>query len=409
MNRTRCWRLVKFGLDEDKGTDAVCRQSDCYRSKCNIQITYRSSFTLLYCLRPTLSEPHAAPFTMTTPEPTPADPHLNHDSSTDHPPYLTTKRDAILKEPRTRETMSAARPPGSSYETGVTKDHRGKNLAPRAKGVKTLADASAVSASAEQKYFDDNGALTSESLAEFITREELDRLGLDQSVLARLWGAQLEPPITKATLSELDLERFSTDPQLRHDVYIDRGVSFRPMVNGPAAKEKRQQASWYWDALVIEFALYITRRKLAMQRCGYSHSMTSPWLRLTNPDWPPMRLPTMFRVIKEITKTLVPQLEWAIVDARLDVALLIQELEQGVCDVNGLIGWLGTLLLGSCSPMRDSFVEEMVSTVQEGVKRANARVIVDGLRDLFGILEIMKLVSHSPPCALIMSLRADDV
>lgn len=283
--------------------------------------------------------------------------------------------------------MSTTRPPGSSYETGVTKNHRGKNLAPRAKGVKTLVDASAVSASAEPKYFDENGVLTCDSLEEIFSREELDRLQLDPSVLPRLWNAPRDPPITKATLSELDLERFSTDPQLRHDVYIDRGVSFRPVVNSPAARLKRQQASWYWDALVIEFALHITRRKLAVQRSGHSCSMT-------NPDWAPTRLPDMFRVIKEITKTLVPQLEWAVVDARLDVDLLVQELEQGVCDVNGLIRWLGTLLLGSCSPMRDSFVEEMVSTVQEGVNTANARVIVDGLRNLFGILEIMKLVGH---------------
>ena len=253
----------------------------------------------------------------------------------------------------------------------------------------------AASARAEQQYFDENGLLTCESLEEFLTREGLDRLNLDPSILPRLWHAQVQPPITKATLSELDLERFSTDPQLRHDVYIDRGVSFRPMVNGLAAREKRQQADWYWDALVIEFALHITRRQLAVQRAGGFPCMTSPWLRLTNPDWAPMRLPTMFEVIKEITKTLVPQLEWAMVDARLDVALLIQELEQGVCDVNGLIEWLGTLLLGSCSPMRDTLVEEMVSTVQEGVRTAHARVIVNGLRDLFGILEIMKLVRDS--------------
>ncbi len=102
----------------------------------------------------------------------------------------------------------------------------------------------------------------------------------------------------------------------------------------------------------------------------------------------------MFRVVKEITKTLVPQIEWTIVDARLDIVLLVQELEQGVCDVNGLIEWLGFLLLNSCSPMRDSLVKDMVSTVQEGLNTANARVIVDGLRDLFGILEIMKLVSY---------------
>ena len=288
--------------------------------------------------------------------------------------------------------MSGARPAGSSYETGVTKDHRSKNAAPRVKVIKTGTEASSASGSIEQRYFNEQGVLTCESLEEFLTREELDRLNLDPSDLPRLWFAQLEPPITKATLSELNLERFSTDPQLRHDVYIDRNVSFRPMVNGPAAKAKRQQANWYWDALVIEFAVHFARSKIAIEMPGCSKSTTSPWLRLTNPDWAPMRLPTMFCVIKDIAKTLVPQLEWTTVDARLDVPLLIQELEQGVCDVHGLVEWLGALLLGSCSPMRDSFVEEMVARVQEGVKTANARVIVDGLRDLFGVLEIMKLV-----------------
>lgn len=347
---------------------------------------------------------------MITPEPTSTEPHLIRDSSKDHSPYTNTNRHAILNsEPRAGEKMSGGRPRGSSYETGVTKDHGRKNSAPRAKMMSTSIEVKAVTARAEPQYFDEDGLLTCESLEEFLTPEGLDRLNLDPSILPRLWWAQLEPPITKATLSELDLERFSTDPQLRHDVYIDRGVSFRPMVNGLAAKEKRQQADWYWDALVIEFALHITRRQLAVQRAGGSPCMTStsPWLRPTNPDWAPMRLPTMFRVIKEITKTLVPQLEWAMVDARLDVALLIQELEQGVCDVNGLIAWLGTLLLGSCSPMRDTLVEEMVSTVQEGVQTAHARVIVNGLRDLFGILEIMKLVRDSLLAARTMSFPAD--
>lgn len=299
-----------------------------------------------------------------------------------------------MKKPRTRETMEATRPPASSYETGVTKDRGGKILVPRAKVVKTVADASAGLPSAEHKVIDGPGALTSESLAEFLTRDELDRLQLDPSVLPHLWHARREPPITKATLSELDLDRFSTDPQLRHDVYMDRGVSFRPVENGPLAKKKSQEASRYWDALVIEFALHITRRKLAMPRSRCARPLMSPWVRLTNPGWEP-RLRTMFKVIKEITKTLVPQLEWTLVDARLDVDLIIQELEQGVCDVNGLIGWLGTLLLGSCSPMRDPDVKKIVSTIQEGVNTANARVIVNGLKDLFGILETMKLVGYS--------------
>lgn len=338
---------------------------------------------------------------MTTPEPSPADPHFIHDSSKDQPPHLNTKRDAILnKGLRAAKTMGGGRRPDSSYETGVTNEHGSKNIAMRADVAATSSPSVSPPVSPERQYFNEHGILTCESLEEFLTQEELDRFNLDPSVLSRLWCAQVEPPITKATLSELDLERFSTDPQLRHDVYIDRGVSFRPTVNGPAAKEKRQQANWYWDALVIEFALYSTRRKLLSQPSRDSKVMASPWLHLTNPGWAPMRLPTMFRVIQEITKSLVPLLEWTMVDARLDVVLLIQELEQGVCDIHGLIDWLGMLLLGSCSPMRDPLVKEMVSTVQDGVKTANARVIVDGLRDLFGILEIMKLVSPFADCGL---------
>ena len=100
----------------------------------------------------------------------------------------------------------------------------------------------------------------------------------------------------------------------------------------------------------------------------------------------------MFATIRDILKTLVPASDCFVVDERLDVALLMQELENGVCDVKGLSDWLQRLLLGSCSPIRDTEVERMVAVVHEGIDKSDARILVDGLKVLFGILETMKLV-----------------
>lgn len=105
----------------------------------------------------------------------------------------------------------------------------------------------------------------------------------------------------------------------------------------------------------------------------------------------------MFATIRDILKTLVPASDCFVVDERLDVALLMQELENGVCDVKGLSDWLRRLLLGSCSPIRDIEVEKMVAVVHEGVDKSDARILVDGLKVLFGILETMKLVRFCWP------------
>jgi hypothetical protein len=45
--------------------------------------------------------------------------------------------------------------------------------------------------------------------------------------------------------------------------------------------------------------------------------------------------------------------------------------------------------------MRDGQVDAMVNTIRSGVTERSSAQIVEGLRDLFGILETMKLVG--PP------------
>lgn len=48
------------------------------------------------------------------------------------------------------------------------------------------------------------------------------------------------PPITRQSLSELDIQNIITNMRLRHDVNFDRDLSFRPNLDG--AKRKRNRA-----------------------------------------------------------------------------------------------------------------------------------------------------------------------
>ena len=231
----------------------------------------------------------------------------------------------------------------------------------------------------------------------YITPDFLHRLHLESVNLESWWTASCEPPITKVSLAELDLVRIINDPKLRHDLNFEREISFRPNLHGIPGQRKLDSARKYWEALTIEFALCSRRQSqssvnMRMWRdiaTSSSHSPHLPSLRRVS-----VRLPLMFEAIREILKTLVPGSEWSSVDERLDVDLLMQELENGVCDVKGLGDWLGKLLLGSCSPVRDTDVNQMVLKINEGTDRDDPCLLVDGLRSLFGILEMMKLVSR---------------
>jgi hypothetical protein len=104
------------------------------------------------------------------------------------------------------------------------------------------------------------------------------------------------------------------------------------------------------------------------------------------------RIPVMFQTIQEVMKSLVPDRDHSRVDEHLDVPMLMQEIERGVCDQVRLAEWMAQLLKEHCAPMRDGLVDEMVNKTREGVEQHKSAKIVEGLRQLLAILEAMKLV-----------------
>ena len=60
---------------------------------------------------------------------------------------------------------------------------------------------------------------------------------------ARLASAEFSPPMTKATLSELDVNKIVHNPKLRHDINFDPDLHFRPNLDGGKGRRKTQKAN----------------------------------------------------------------------------------------------------------------------------------------------------------------------
>ena len=198
-------------------------------------------------------------------------------------------------------------------------------------------------------------------------------------------SAGLHPPITKQSLSELDITNIIQNLKLRHDVNFDRDLSFRPNLDGAKGQEKLKAAQKYWNALTAELELY------AYLFHGSSSPKHAPWPMLVAAS--KKRIPLMFNTIREILKNLVPDRDQTRVDEHLEVSMLMQQIEKGVCDLVRLSEWLAYLLKEHCAPMRDGWVDKMVESTRIGVEDSSSESIVRGLRELLGILEAMKLVS----------------
>jgi hypothetical protein len=214
--------------------------------------------------------------------------------------------------------------------------------------------------------------------------------GSDGEELAEAFreGSDL-PPITRQSLSELDVQNIITNIRLRHDVNFDRDLSFRPNLDGAKGQEKVKAAQRYWRALVAELELYnrLFRGTPPLQEMG-----TSDWSIIVRHA--ERRIPTIFQTIRDVLKSLVPDRDHSRVDEHLDVVMLMQQIERGICDLVGLSEWMSCLLKEHCAPMRDEWVDKMVSYTRTGVTQNKPESIVKGLCELLGILESMKLVSH---------------
>lgn len=206
-------------------------------------------------------------------------------------------------------------------------------------------------------------------------------------ILPAFRNASEQPPITPESLAELDMPRIINNPKLRHDVNFDRELHFRPNLDGARGKEKIKSADDYWKALEAElYMLDLSQRARVQPDANATPGYWESLMRASR-----KRLPSVFKVVRDILVTLVPDQDQAKITERLDVDFLIQQINNGVCDLVDLANWLGMVLKNHCAPMRDGLVDKMRKSITKGAQQADQKLMVSGLRQLLNLLEAMKL------------------
>jgi len=206
-------------------------------------------------------------------------------------------------------------------------------------------------------------------------------------LLSAFRNASKHPPVTPNSLADLDIPQFMNNPKLRHDVNFDRELHFSPSLGGARCEQKSKSAEDYWKAVEAELHMLFLSQTARAQPDG----TVSPcyWESVMRESR--KRLPSVFEVVRDILTTLVPDQDQAKITERLDVDLLIQQIDNGVCDLVNLANWLGKVLKNHCAPMRDGLVDRMRKAITKGAQQADQKLMVSGLQQLLNLLEAMKL------------------
>lgn len=195
------------------------------------------------------------------------------------------------------------------------------------------------------------------------------------------------PPITKHTLSELDVTKIVYNSKLRHDINFDPELHFRPNLEGDRGKKKQERSNSFWRTLRDQLSMFVDPSQQAdfFQR----YAQGGEWC-----------LPILLKTIKEILETLVPQRDRQLLDEGLNVDLKMQEFYKGALDLNKMADWLSGVLKSHCAPMRDEEVDSMATLIQSGNQENDIGKLVLGMRELLTVLEHMKLdvANHQIRC-----------
>ena len=193
----------------------------------------------------------------------------------------------------------------------------------------------------------------------------------------RLRDRPIPPPITRASLRELETPEILKNAQLIHDIIHDPSLQFRPNLEGPRGERKRKAAEEYWSALERE----VDRLKICLRKDP------SGYVRLSS-----NRFPILFQELRDILSSLLPYSDRTLVEEVIDPDFLCQQLYRGILDVTNISTFLGRTMKEHCAPMRDSMVEKMMKQFRYAQVTGQTQAFVLGLRMVFELLEGMKLV-----------------
>lgn len=193
--------------------------------------------------------------------------------------------------------------------------------------------------------------------------------------------AKLTPPVTADLLRELDLSRYRHNMKLRMDINFDPDLHFLP-ADGSKADDRRRENRDFWRATAIELKI---RLGLYEPACSNQTTCSCPEIKLQP------RLPLLFKELKRLLTHLMAPQEHEEIERYLDEKFLTQQLDHGVLNVTPLAFWMGDLIKRHCAPTRDSSADQATAKVVEGSSQQDLHELVHGIKDIFDVLELMKL------------------
>ncbi|KAJ1547964.1 hypothetical protein HK096_008255 [Nowakowskiella sp. JEL0078] len=223
------------------------------------------------------------------------------------------------------------------------------------------------SSDADQTLGDDTAI--SDNLADIIRKTQslpdLRLEDLEESEYSEF--LDLLPPVTRFTLRELDLEEILSNPQLRHDLYFDPNLQFKPNLDGERGELKQARQENYWEETSEEI------------RSGKYY-----------------RVPLLLFEIRSIMLELLPpsgasnlqansKTTWREeIERNLDVSFIAQQIEHNVLNVVAIVEYIAELLKANCAPARDLLVDTMV-------EECHNNNFAESFQTCFELLEVMKL------------------
>jgi T-complex protein 11 len=192
--------------------------------------------------------------------------------------------------------------------------------------------------------------------------------------------ANVDPPHTKESMKELNIDCIVNNPKLRRDINFESRLGFRPTeLNGRQSFQKLSKQK-YKEGLACEFEIL---RFLSLQLLGPEAELAARLIHLLKR----CRIPRLFKAIRGILETIITETDLPILRDQFDDELRWQEIIHGTCDFRKIILWLGRLLKTHCAPVRDQMIDAVVNEVSKG----DIKSIASGLVNLLQVLENMKL------------------
>ncbi|KAJ3123101.1 hypothetical protein HK098_002224 [Nowakowskiella sp. JEL0407] len=223
---------------------------------------------------------------------------------------------------------------------------------------------------------DDNANPPSESLIQSIRRTQSlpDLLIEELEEVEYIELLDLLPPVTRFTLRELDLDEILNNPQLRHDLYFDPNLQFKPNLDGERGEIKQTRQETYWTETAAEFSAgkYYRVPLLVYEIRAIMLELLPPTGSTTQSE--------------ESSTSATGRIRWwrEEIERNLDIRFISQQVDHNVLNVLGIVKYIAELLKANCAPARDELVDSMVAECEAGN-------IARTFRLCFELLELMKL------------------